>query len=241
MNKKIRRASLIVFVLALVIVGVWMVKHIFNFSHEIKLSFQSENVSGRLEEVNNALQNELSRPEEARVDNFQVRVPKNKKEMVLRGQLYTGEESVYLDYEEYANSGTLRVDKEETIEHEKYLTWGQLYGAIKAMDIDRIINYNADYITIEYPLKPSNTYEGEFSKEERQQIYNYNNIEDIPVEGEGMHRLGYYLYDGKQCYPVEDMSKMTGRYYCIDVIFFGRDQENKGYDGKASLGILVKK
>ncbi len=223
------------------IVGVWTVEHIFNFSHETKLSFQSENLSGRLEEVNNALQNQLSRPEEARVDKFQVRVPKDKPEMVLRGQLYTGEESVYLDYEEYANSGTLRVDKEDTIEDHKYLTWGQLYGAIKAMDIDRIINYNADYVIIEYPLKPSNTYEGEFSNEERQQTYNYNNIEDIPVEGDGMHRLGYYLYNGKQCIPVEDMSKMTGRYYCINVSFFDRDEKNKVYSGKASLGILVEK
>lgn len=198
---------------------------------------------GKMKELDSILQKEASVTDTAKVADFDLELNKDLSDMDIYSRLHTTNSELSINYFDSNKEGTIHKENSSDPSYQEYLTWGQLIDALDAIDITRIAGYTADSVEIQYPFEPFAIPEMHFTEEDKSQTYDYSNIDQVKPKEDSNGAMGYYIYNGESCVPVEKMSAMDGNYYCIKVSFWDRKDTSVtgSYTGKGWFGILVEK
>lgn len=242
--RKTRWKVMIVFILVMLIFVVSCTKKEFDdIDNGISYTLQSENPKGKINELHSILEKKTEITESAKVEEFDMEICKDRDDTIIYSTLHSNSTKIDINYFDSANQGAIHTEESTNKDDKEYLTWGQLMFIMDAIDINRVADYEADLIEIQYPFEPLNISEITFTAEDKKQTYDYTNIAQAKPKEDSNGILGFYLYKDDTCIPIENMSSMDGTYYCIKVSFL--DSNNKettySYHGRSWFGVLVEK
>lgn len=222
----------------LLFLGIGLMANTYMAEKGTSFVLESESLMGKIEEMDKILKEkaELDEDTDMVLTGMEFDLYKGIPELFITGRLKIREkeQSVDWNYIESEGSGTIHTEKTEEDLVRTGISWDTYVEVMRAANLDELVSYGGDHVGIVYMDGTT-----QFTDEEKQEKYSYDNMVIAKNSDGNIRKLGYYLYQDGKCIPVEDMSKMNGTYATIYISFSEKQQDASSYRGIARLGILI--